>query len=779
MAKGFSSNGSSRRPRRGYRGADLQSLRQAQAQGDLDRAQQGYLQLWAKGFDDPQIPAALAAIAAERGCHADVQHWLQQAVALDPDAPQLQFNLGMSCLALNHWQQAGEAFKRLLRLKPGSAEGHYGLALAFQGLEQLSNALKAVEQAVEHQPLLTPALVLRAELLDALGQPDRAEEGLLVALQQQPKRPELWQALTALQRTQARLEQALHSANRALELQPGSAGHHHNLANVLRDLGRCEEALDHYELAHGNSGGCHLPSLQAQAQLFNEMARVEKARGCWDRYWQQRGLELGAPETQIALAQRLQHLEALPPVYLEELQLRELRQAADADLNAMEMLLQAHPGPVSWQGPLMLELLCRFSGFARAYQQHDDGQYQQRLARLLRQLLLANLGPLREQISASRLERDANQRRPLRLGIASACLYNHNGAYWSLGWLEALDSRRFEFVVYELENPAPDDAGAGRFRALGKSRVLLMTPETLSDDLSLIQADQLDVLLLPEVGMRPSSRLLSLLRLAPLQLTSWGHPITSGSAAMDVFLSGELMEPQDSQCHYSETLQLLPNLGFRFELPPMPDPGALPRLDRVFSDSGEPCLLVGCVQSLFKLLPQFDSIYADLVATCPRVRLIFLADRRPAVTQVFVQRLRGVFVGKGLDFERHVQILERLRESAFNALFEQLDLNLDSPGWSGGNTSLRALRSGCPTISWQGPLMRARHTAAMLRRINQPGLIATAPEQLVPLASSLLADPAALRSLRKTIASSSASLFNDDEAALAFQTWLLEASAHV
>lgn len=778
MARGFSSSGQRARARRNYRGGDLEALLQAQARGELERAEQGYRQLWAKGFEDPRIPAALAAIAAQRGSHGEVLHWLEQAVALSPEAPHLQFNLGMACLALEQWHKAHAAFTAQLRLQPRSAEGQYGLAMALQGLARSAEALDAAARAVQLQPLLTPAQVLQAELRAALGAPERAEQDLLAAVQLQPQQVELWQALNALQSSQGLLPQALQSAQRALELQPHAAISHHNLANVLRDLGRTDEALQHYGLALRDSCGPVASSLEAQARLLNQLARSEEAWACWDRYWHQRAEELEAPAAQLTMVRHLQHLEALPPVYASEQQLLRLRQAADDELTASERLLQQGE-PAQWCGPLILELLCGFSGFARAYQQHDDRDYQQRLAQVLRQLLLANLEPWQEQRPPDRSADRPEPRRPLRLGIASACLHNHNGAYWALGWLEALDPGRFDCVVYALEQPVPADRGAARFRALGEQRALPMTPATLSADISQIQADRLDVLLLPEVGMRPSSRLLSLLRLAPLQLTSWGHPITTGSPAMDGFLSGELMEPAAGQNHYSETLHRLPNLGFRFELPPPPDPGALPPLERVFADSGEPCLLVGCVQSLFKLLPRFDPLYADLVASCPQVKLIFLADRRPAVTAVFVERLGQLFKARGLDVARHVQILDRLPEAAFNALFEQLDLNLDSPGWSGGNTTLRALRSGCPTLSWQGPLMRARHTAAMLHRINQGDLVVTAPEQLVPRAAALLADPAGLRARRSRIAAGSAALFDDDAAAGAFQALLLEASAHV
>ena len=74
-----------------------------------------------------------------------------------------------------------------------------------------------------------------------------------------------------------------------------------------------------------------------------------------------------------------------------------------------------------------------------------------------------------------------------------------------------------------------------------------------------MKADGLHFLLLPDVGMSASSRVLSQYRIAPIQLASWGHPDTTGSSNIDYFLSGELLEVPGADDHYSEELIRLPN----------------------------------------------------------------------------------------------------------------------------------------------------------------------------------------------------------------------------
>jgi predicted O-linked N-acetylglucosamine transferase (SPINDLY family) len=48
---------------------------------------------------------------------------------------------------------------------------------------------------------------------------------------------------------------------------------------------------------------------------------------------------------------------------------------------------------------------------------------------------------------------------------------------------------------------------------------------------------RLDVLLYPEIGMDATTVRLACLRLARVQLASWGHPITTGLPTLDGYLS--------------------------------------------------------------------------------------------------------------------------------------------------------------------------------------------------------------------------------------------------
>ena len=67
--------------------------------------------------------------------------------------------------------------------------------------------------------------------------------------------------------------------------------------------------------------------------------------------------------------------------------------------------------------------------------------------------------------------------------------------------------------------------------------------------------------------MSPLSMKLAGLRLAPIQATTWAHPVTSGFPTIDYFISNELMEAPRRGSHYTEEVFRLPKIGSSYPEP--------------------------------------------------------------------------------------------------------------------------------------------------------------------------------------------------------------------
>jgi CRISPR-associated protein Csy1 len=336
-------------------------------------------------------------------------------------------------------------------------------------------------------------------------------------------------------------------------------------------------------------------------------------------------------------------------------------------------------------------------------------------------------------------------------------------------WMRALDPARFEVFFYHLragrdEITASIAARADHFRAFAGNDA---RPSRVAP---VIRSDALDVLVYPELGMDATSFALAAMRLAPRQYAAWGHPVTSGHSTIDGFFTCAVMEPDDGDAHYTEPLIRLPGIGTRYA---RPETVPATRAALGLPEAG-PLLL--CPQSLFKIHPDNDDLFARILAAHPKATLLFFAERAPALGERFMRRLEGTCMRDGVEFRQRARILPRVDHDGYLRINLACDLMLDTLHWSGGNTTLDALACGLPVVTLPGRFMRGRQSAGMLRLIGMPQLVAADPDDYVRIVARLAADAGERAAIREALRDRRAAIFDDPAPLLAFQAFV-EAAA--
>ena len=175
-----------------------------------------------------------------------------------------------------------------------------------------------------------------------------------------------------------------------------------------------------------------------------------------------------------------------------------------------------------------------WSNFYLAYHALDDRDLQTRSAAMYRRLF-----PSLEHVAAHcRGPRPAGGK--IRVGIASQFFHNHSIGRTSRGFFAELSRDAFDVVAIFIE-PRVDDDISGFIR--GHAARSIDVPRDLAVARRLIEAERLDVLFYPDIGMEPFSYFLAFSRLAPVQCVTYGHPDTTGIPAIDYFVSNDLYEP--------------------------------------------------------------------------------------------------------------------------------------------------------------------------------------------------------------------------------------------
>lgn len=360
----------------------------------------------------------------------------------------------------------------------------------------------------------------------------------------------------------------------------------------------------------------------------------------------------------------------------------------------------------------------------------------------------------------------ATRDRRLKIGWVSAYFHAHSVSKLFRGWVERLDPARFDLHGYDLSAGA-DETAEALARHLPRMR---RGPATARAFARQIRADDLDVLIYPEIGMAPDALRLGALRLAPVQCVAWGHPVTTGLPHMDYFLSSALMEPAEGPRHYTERLVELPNLSIHYARPPEPPAPVLTRGD--FGLAGDDVVYL-CCQSLYKYLPDHDAVLARIALAVPRARFVFIAHGVPAVTARFRRRIEGAFSALGLS--DRLRVVAPVAADRFPDLLRAADVYLDSIGWSGGNTTLEAVAVGLPVVTLATAFMRGRHSAAILTRMGLRALIATSRSDYVEVAARLGLDPEARAQARAMTLEARGALYDDPRPIEALSAFLVAA----
>jgi protein O-GlcNAc transferase len=542
------------------------------------------------------------------------------------------------------------------------------------------------------------------------------------------------------------LDTALVHAGEAVRLAPDNASYRQGLAETRLALGEVDRADLGFRMTVLCNPSVATPWswLGERLEVLGDLPAAERfARRA--RYLAEDGMttithaailsRLGDVETAWPLADRATHMGGrydplcdlksalmLPPIPRDRDQISEARQrfsdmldrVADSDLRLADPASQIGRTP-----------------FYLAYHGEDDLD----LARRFSDVLHAATPTFQEQ----RPDAAASTGRR-RVGIFSTFFNAHTILRYTRGLIQAMAARDdLEVIVLPtMSMPAP---ARDHLRSLGAT----VTP--VSHDyrqaVGQIRAMGLDVLVFADVGMEPLSGALAHTDLARRQIVLSGHPVTTGIRRMDGYVVCPQFEPPGFAGHYREPLIEAPFWPLNY-VGALTDPASLAEPDR---DRSRPSLI--CAQSLFKIHPDMDGCFREILERVPSAQLYFIGmpERLKPVTDRFRHRLQTA----GIDLDRHVRFLPYMAARTYLGWIRHADVLLDSWHFSGGDSTLAALAAGGRIVTHEGAFYRGRQTAGLLREIGLDETVATTPQAYVEIVEKVATDPAYAAHLRSQV----------------------------
>ncbi len=648
------------------------------------------------------LQSNLAQLFAEQGnVDAAIAHW-EEALLLDP-------NLQLPLVPLMHLARANHDIEKQVdyaqRLLAIDLENEEALSTFSQGLAsqgKTEEALIFLRNTHERTKSGIPALNI-AMIYSARSEADNAEQWFNLAKMRAPNSLSVLHHFGTFLLTQRKYTQAREVLNQALILAPNFSEAHINLGEVLLELSDLELARVEFELA------AKFAPKNYAVRVRSTLALPTVLSGKHD--------EVTSIRANIVTA-----IESLAAISFE------LHEPQLAAVN---------------------------TNFLLAYHAKNDVLIQSKIATFFR-----SKTPQLSYAAAHTLKKRREGK--IRVGFISGLLYRHTISWLNTNFIRHLDREIFE--IYILRTPATKlDAISNEIDGLSNGVVRL--DATLAIAKTQIEALSLDVLHYPEIGMDPFCYFLAYMRLARVQSTSWGHPVTTGIDTVDYFISSKLIEPKNAQTHYTEQLIEFDSLPCMYS---HRRPNEL--LSRAALGLPTSVPLYGSPQTIYKLHPDFD-VAIKRILTEDKIGRFVLMDGQPELYQKLKDRLK---VSLGEVYDRIIWV-KKMRLDAFMCLFGAVDVVLDPFHFGGGNTSYEAIGMDAPIVTLPGEFMRGRVTHGCYQTIGMQELSVKSVDEYVALSVRLANDRAYRASVRLRLAQQRSTLYDGTKPVREFERFLMAA----
>ncbi|HEY4000747.1 MAG TPA: hypothetical protein VGO93_17900 [Candidatus Xenobia bacterium] len=299
---------------------------------------------------------------------------------------------------------------------------------------------------------------------------------------------------------------------------------------------------------------------------------------------------------------------------------------------------------------------------------------------------------------------------PRRIGVCTAFWYReHSACRIQYDFVASLQAD-YELVLVQLEGPPEADIDTRIFREVVKDPAGCR------------------MLYFPDVGMTAESVVMANRRSTPIQVTTYGHPVSVWGGEVDYFIVGAESEDLPLlRYHYGERAVVLPGLGVVQARPKWERKGVEPASGPVRVNCSWYAQKVNgrLVAMLKQILDRVDSevVFCLWVGSSLNKANHYLP---------FVKTMRAALGAE------HVEVRPAMPFADYMDILEAGHLALDSYPFGGSNVVIDSLHAGRPIVCREGSHWYNRIGPAWLRRLGLGDLIAQSEYEYVEKAARLI-----------------------------------------
>lgn len=381
------------------------------------------------------------------------------------------------------------------------------------------------------------------------------------------------------------------------------------------------------------------------------------------------------------------------------------------------------------------------------------------LSKKLNKLFLNSFPELQQNIPLNNIKN-----KKIKIGFISEFFKNHTISKLFKGLIFNLDNTLFEKYIFYLDNGKGIDDEFFKSEKENNLKILKL-PKSFNDKTNMIIEQNLDILFYPDIGLSTQLYYLTFLRLAKYQLTSWGHPETTGNPNIDFFLSSKLLEKNlnESQKHYSEKLLLCEYLPMFY---------SKPKIKKIEDSEIQSNNIYSCPQTLFKLHPDFDEIILKIIKNDKKANIFFIKGKEFLLADKIYTRLSKKIVN---EMDR-IHFIDSLTNEEYINHCGRASVLLDPLYFGAGNSFHESMFYGTPTITMPNQFLRSRIVDGAYKqmKIDNPPVVESIDDYVSTAIDFANTKPKILLERKKYYAECAEKfLFKNNEALKSFQNILI------
>lgn len=658
---------------------------------------------------------------------------------------------------------SGKPFKSLSILRD-VCKRYPGNRLAREKLSHLMEQLKVDELSSKD-----PSDELFKELSDIFSKNDFNKLVLRVEdlLHFYPKSFLLWNIDGMMCARTYQLLEAKRSFLRAIEENPDYKDAHNNLANILKEEGRLEDAIYHYDIALSVDKGYVEAITNRSIVLKNQLKLDESIIGF------KTALKINPKHVNaiVGISSALQRKE----MYAEAMQ------AANLALRIDKRLAEAH----AIIGDCYSEVKkfdSAISSYTQAFKFNpQDVSSASQVIHLQRQMCFWNHSSetLKKVLSIDLLKRPAipfsslcledNPRNQLlrsinhvkanykkhfpagkkfsqpnskriRVGYLSADFHDHATMHLMSGLLRSHNTEKFEIFGYSYGR---NKAGADRQKVQDSVEHFFdIQGHPDSEIVDLCKSHNIDIAIDLKGYTKETKSEIFKSRLAPVQINFLGYPGSMGADFIDFIIADEVTVPHSFSEFYSENIIRLPGTYQPNDNMREISEGETFRAEFGLPDSA---FVFCCFNNNYKISKNEFDIWMRILAKV-KGSVIWLFKSNAWVEK----NLRREAENFGIDPTRLI-FAESLPHSEHLARHKHADLFIDTFNYNAHTTASDALWAGLPVVTKQGTQFSARVASSLLHAVGLPELVTVTEEAYENLIIELATNPERLTAIRNRL----------------------------